>query len=251
MNMKHKDAAALERRAARLQPPAGGGFAGHGKSCVAKIGKAARARSKSNSRWAHRRGVTTAKRTSCDSGNRIDSSFRKMRRLFSENMRKIATMTPTQVSSPPVTMPDVAAKGHAAPIGVGVMRFLLRVAFWLSVVIVLLPAAPTKEKAANQVGAAEAVSAASAAVSDMKQFCTRQPEACEVGSHAISTFGQKAQAGAKMLYEFLTDRFGQEQTGSVGAVRPDNSQNTLTPADLAPEWRGPQPVREAGSRRPA
>lgn len=135
--------------------------------------------------------------------------------------------------------------------GIQAMRFLLRVAFWLSIVIVLLPTAPSQKASETpQVSATEAVSAASAAVSDMRQFCSRQPDACEVGSHAITTFGQKAQAGAKLLYEFLSERFGPERNGSIGATTGSKpSQHTLTPSDLTPAWRGS--VREPNGRQPA
>lgn len=123
--------------------------------------------------------------------------------------------------------------------GVKAMKFLLKVGFWLSIVVMLLPA-PEKAAPGASVSATEAVGAASAAMSDMRQFCARQPGACEVGSNFISTFGQKAQVGAKMLYEFLTDKFGQEHTGSVTrAEKADASQGTLTAADLSPAWRGP------------
>ena len=136
------------------------------------------------------------------------------------------------------------------------MRFLLKAAFWLTVVTLLLPA-EEKRPAATQVGATEAVSAASAAMSDMRQFCGRQPGACAVGSQAATAFGQKAQAGAKMLYEFLSDHVPPGETGSVGtkpagrviaAQSAQPSQNTLTPADLAPAWRSPEPRRDAKPR---
>ena len=88
-------------------------------------------------------------------------------------------------------------------------------------------------KTPDGVGAAKAVSAASATVSDMGQFCTRQPDACEVGSQALTQFGHKAQASAKWLYDFLTEKLG-TNTASV-ARQPkavpaefDCSQNTLT-----------------------
>jgi uncharacterized protein DUF5330 len=138
------------------------------------------------------------------------------------------------------------------------MRFLLKAAFWLTVVILLLPAGETQRAASTTpVGASEAVSAANAAVSDMRQFCLRQPEACAIGSQAAVSFGQKAQAGAKMLYDFLSERLGPSETGSVvknaeksaAAVKP--SQHTLTPADVVPAWRGPEPRKEAQIRRPA
>ena len=63
------------------------------------------------------------------------------------------------------------------------MFFLLRTAFWLSIVILLLPA-PESMKTESGVGAAQAVSAASATFSDMSQFCSRQPDACQIGSQA-------------------------------------------------------------------
>lgn len=129
--------------------------------------------------------------------------------------------------------------------GVRAMRFLLKVAFWLSIAVMLLPTS-SEHASKQQVSAAEAMGAASAAVSDMRQFCARQPGACEVGSQAVTTFGQKAQSGAKMLYEFLTDKFGPESTGSIPpAAKP--SQHTLTPNDLAPSWRGPA----ADGKKPA
>ncbi len=110
---------------------------------------------------------------------------------------------------------------------VGVMFFLLRMAFWLSVVLILLPTGSS------------------------------QPQPCTVGSHVATELGYKAQAGAKMLYEFLTSSMaskdmGAKSTGSIGphfgkADKPTMdqaafnraSQNTLNASDMAPAWRGP------------
>ena len=127
------------------------------------------------------------------------------------------------------------------------MFFLQRTAFWLSVVNVLLPT-PYSMKKPDGVGATQAVTAASATMSDMKQFCARQPEACEVGAQALTQFGHKVQASAKWLYEFLGDKLGKDQTAArEKAPEIDLSQNTLTAADTAPAWRGPQ--RQAEARR--
>jgi len=126
------------------------------------------------------------------------------------------------------------------------MFFLIRVAFWLSIVIILLPTGSKQPKSVPTVETAEAVSAASAAVSDMRQFCARQPEACTVGSQAAVAFGYKAQAGAKMLYDFLTDALAPTETGSVASgtrkrETSAQSQDTLLPTDLTPAWRSPLP----------
>ena len=88
----------------------------------------------------------------------------------------------------------------------------------------------------------------------MTQFCERQPDACAVGSQVAVALGQRAQAGAKMLYEFLNERLGPHETGSVtttaaGKAVPlppaQPSQNTLTPTDLVAALARPQPQREA------
>lgn len=128
------------------------------------------------------------------------------------------------------------------------MMFLLRTTFWLSVVLLVLPISTPQPKTEEpQIGTIEAVSAAGAAVSDMRHFCSRQADACAVGSQVLTHLGHKAQAGAKMLYEFLTERLGSDHTASVGPAGAARvpSQNTLTPTDLAPAWRGPVPQKEA------
>lgn len=122
------------------------------------------------------------------------------------------------------------------------MFFLLRMAFWLGLVLVLLPrdATPESDKL-PQVGASQAISAATAAVSDMTQFCTRQPAACEVGGQAAAVIGHRAQDGARKLYKFITDKHSDE-TGSIdggaeSSAPAASSANTLTAEDLRAEWR--------------
>lgn len=135
------------------------------------------------------------------------------------------------------------------------MMFLIRTAFWLSVVVVLLPTPESMKTQDSGIDTTKAVSAASATVSDMRAFCERQPDACKVGSQALTQFGYKAQASAKWVYEFLTDKLGNAQTASAptepkGAAEPvSGSQHTLTPNDAAPAWRGPQPQRQAEAKR--
>ncbi len=134
----------------------------------------------------------------------------------------------------------------------GVMLFLLRMAFWLGVVLILLPSGSQRQSDAPKVGAAQAISAASATVHDLSGFCARQPEACSVGSEVAIQLGYKAQAGAKMLYDFLTDSLAPRETGTLKPVTGDRqaaeqgSQDTLTPADLQPAWRGPK-ARKVGA----
>ena len=125
------------------------------------------------------------------------------------------------------------------------MFFLLRMAFWLGLVLVLLPREKTPEsEKLPQIGASEAISAATAAVSDMGQFCKRQPAACEVGGQAATAIGQRAQDGARQLYKMITDKKPPDHTSSIGggdaeaAVAEASPRETLTEDDIAVEYRG-------------
>jgi hypothetical protein len=143
------------------------------------------------------------------------------------------------------------------------MGFILRIAFWLGLVLVLLPRdkTPDSEKV-PQVGAAEAVQAATATVSDMSQFCKRQPSACEVGGQAATMIGQRAQDGARKLYQMITDKDQKDNqkatdkkppekkapdhTGSIGGADqddltdPQSPRDTLSQDDMAINWHGPE-----------
>ena len=133
------------------------------------------------------------------------------------------------------------------------MFFLLRVAFWLTIVLALLPSGGTQQSAQAKVGPTEAVVAAGAAVSDMSNFCDRQPGACVVGAQTAVAIGQRAQAGAKMVYEFFSDHTSHAtETGSVSKAKAEpkhaamrtvptspGSQSTLKDSDLDALWQGP------------
>jgi len=122
------------------------------------------------------------------------------------------------------------------------MFFLLRAAFWLTIVLALLPTGSKPSSSGPAIG--EAVSAAGAAVSDMRHFCTRNPDACDVGAQTAVMIGQRAQAGAKMLFELFSEH-GTAITGSVDSGRDVSAHpGTLTPTDRAPTWRGSERHKE-------
>ena len=136
------------------------------------------------------------------------------------------------------------------------MFFLLRLAFWVGLVLVLLPRdkSPDSDKA-PQINASEAISAATAAVNDMSQFCKRQPAACEVGGQAATVIGQRAQGGARKVYQYITDKpeksdksdkRAPDHTGSIGGTESaeaaqSDAHETLTPDDMQIEWQGAPP----------
>src|SRR2546423_3721176 len=164
-------------------------------------------------------------------------------------MRKIDSTERTSPSKASASVPSTAVKTPWRTRG-RVMFFLVRTAFWLSIVILLLPTPDSMKAAEPGIGAAQAVTAASATVSDMGQFCSRQQEACQIGSQALTYFGHKAQASAKWVYEKFTSKTEPATGTPAKALAETDSQNTLTQADTAPIWRGTQPQRQAEAKRP-
>jgi hypothetical protein len=139
------------------------------------------------------------------------------------------------------------------------MRFLLRMAFWLGIILLLLPTGGSQRAINANVSASDALAAAKATVTDLRSFCDRQREACAIGSLAVVAIGHRAQAGAKMIYDYLTDQFGPADTDAMGTIShrkstPQSvsgpSRDTLLPGDLLPSWRAPL-VRSAHRDRPA
>jgi len=130
------------------------------------------------------------------------------------------------------------------------MMFLLRITFWLSLVILLIPFGTDSGSGATKgLSAMQAFSAAGAAVSDLSQFCSRQPDACVAGSQAAVALGEKAQTAAEMVLDFLNKRQAGDTGSAHGGVSvvseklptaETSTQNTLSPSDRAPAWRGPQ-----------
>ena len=133
------------------------------------------------------------------------------------------------------------------------MRFLIKAAFWLSVVIILLPSAsPERTQSTPQIGTTEAVTAA--VRGDVRHAAILRASAGRVhgrvaGDHPFRSQG--ARPAPRCSTNSSTSRFGEHAGGdkpaALTAGRP--SQHTLTPADLTPAWRGPTPRKESEARR--
>ena len=105
--------------------------------------------------------------------------------------------------------------------------FLVRSAFWLSVVILLLPAenGETSDKLSatqTNVTAGEALVAAQTTVGDLSGFCQRNQATCETGKAAVDTFIRKAQYGASLLNSWVSGASPVNETGVKPAARSAN-----------------------------
>lgn len=133
------------------------------------------------------------------------------------------------------------------------MMFLIRAAFWLMIIVLLLP---TDEDQRNKVyGTAEA------AVRDLATFCDRNPDTCTTGRDAFQVLVHKAEFGARMLMGFIKEQSGGEAVSGDAAwnesasdepalseprstpIAPASwdhgSQDTLNPEDREAAWGGP------------
>lgn len=124
--------------------------------------------------------------------------------------------------------------------------FLIRAAFWIGLLVLLLPTDENQQ--------ARLYGAAASTVERITTFCDRNTRTCEVGSEVWAAFLKKAEFGARMAFELITSRIsGKEEDGA--RVEPASAKGkaekkphpahrgTLTPDDLNPPWRG-QPQRQ-------
>ena len=151
------------------------------------------------------------------------------------------------------------------------MFFLLRTAFWLTLVLVLIPLGSGKDEGeTTKVDPIAAYFAASAAVSDIGGFCSRNPQACETGGDAMAMIGARARDGARIVYEFLDTQIAEKEAVDLPRTESNNdlitgaiASGTLTAQDLTQPWQGhgnnvseketvigpvPRPNPRAGSR---
>jgi hypothetical protein len=116
--------------------------------------------------------------------------------------------------------------------------FLIRVAFWLGLVVLLLPTDARQQ--------ARLYSAAANTVERVTTFCDRSPKVCAAGAELWAAFLKKAEFGVRLAVDLATSSTHKEadppaevsgHTGRV-PVRAPQPRGTLTPRDLAPAWRG-------------
>ena len=108
------------------------------------------------------------------------------------------------------------------------MGFLIRTAFWFSLVLLMLPFGGQSDADGEQVGPLRALMAAREAVGDIAGICERKPDVCETGKSALHTIGVRAKASAKIAYEMLDDQLGEPDssinTGTVAAAKAATSE---------------------------
>jgi len=113
------------------------------------------------------------------------------------------------------------------------MWFLIRGAFWFSLVLVMLPIfdQDATDRLANEPGVelTDALGAAAGVISYAGELCAQKPEVCVKGAETFSTLGSRAREGARVAYTYLDTQFANEEamkaadavkTGTVAAKDP-------------------------------
>ena len=104
--------------------------------------------------------------------------------------------------------------------------FLIRTAFWLSLVVLVLPTDAQQQQ--------KLYATASSAATQAATFCDRNRAICTQGAQYWAKFQKKLEFGTRMAIDLVSERI----TGN----RPQQSavlpvENTLSREDLQPAWR--------------
>lgn len=124
--------------------------------------------------------------------------------------------------------------------------FFIRTTLLLGLGVLVLPT--------DQASQARVTSATKTAMTWTLSFCDRNPATCVQGQQAWGVFVEKAQFGAKMAFEVISDHRAQTaaaqstpanaQAGKHTPAAAGRLRTTLQPSDLAPAWRGD--IKRAG-----
>jgi len=119
------------------------------------------------------------------------------------------------------------------------MGFLIKSAFWFTIVLLLLPFTnPRMESRLDsepQVRIGATIVAATSALDDLTGICKRRPDVCETGGQTLAALAARARDGALIAYQFLGSRFA------------DGNADRLTTATLPSSARDDVSLQKSAS----
>lgn len=107
------------------------------------------------------------------------------------------------------------------------MGFIIKSAFWLSLVLLLIPVGG--DDTTETVGPIQAFFAAREAVGDIAGMCERKPDVCVTGRLALSTITVRARESARYAMEMLEDEPAADAPADVA------SSDHITTGTVAPQ----------------
>lgn len=103
--------------------------------------------------------------------------------------------------------------------------FLVRMAFWLGLAVLILPVDKDKidPAATDSISASSAIELAAGTLSDLSGFCTRKPDVCAKGYDAFIAFGAKAKYVSGAAYAY----FNGENSDETASANPNAVVRTV------------------------
>lgn len=121
------------------------------------------------------------------------------------------------------------------------MFFLLRAAFWFSLVLLVLPFSfSSEDKTGESVNPIQALLAARDAVGDIAGMCERKPDVCETGKAAVHTITVRAKETARIAADMLDER-PEEQVARPAETIPAADHATITGSVIPTPSARPDP----------
>ncbi|PCI88985.1 MAG: hypothetical protein COB24_00465 [Hyphomicrobiales bacterium] len=90
---------------------------------------------------------------------------------------------------------------------------LIKICFWIAVVVFFLP-----EDATNDITTQNAIEMARAGAKDISSFCTRNPDACLQGKQAVANLSQKTINTARSIYDYLQENSSKDVKNDLEQV---------------------------------
>jgi hypothetical protein len=140
----------------------------------------------------------------------------------------------------------MAIKHEQRLIGISRKRimFFIKAAFWLGVIVLLLPTDAQQQ--------ARLYTTATSAVERATTFCDRNAKTCTMAADGWAVFVKKAEFAARLVADMATsaNRQGADTPRSdpqnMSATGKADPRGTLSPTDMQPAWRNPA-VRRTGA----
>ena len=104
------------------------------------------------------------------------------------------------------------------------LGFLIKVTFWLGLVLLFIPYGDGKGEQANSVGPLQVLHTTAEVARDFSGICERRPDTCQSGKAILKAIGARAREGARIAYNALDSKLADDNTelhtGSV--TKPEN-----------------------------
>ena len=115
------------------------------------------------------------------------------------------------------------------------MWFLIKTAFWFSLVLILLPVfssqSSNRTQSNPQVQVSDAVTAATGAFQYVTSLCSEKPDICVKGGETFTALGYRAREGALVAYEMIDRQLSGKQSDKVAeaAAQSDEAMQPMPP----------------------